>query len=135
MNVFIIFGKFLCWIVSIWMRLVRLIEEKDDLRTSKIKYIITKRKGPGGARAPGPDLGLPWYYIHTRVHCLFHICVHAHACKCSWFSNWYSLHAVHQNHLVKSGLKPWVCLTAPSHFKEASTSLILHSNWYGHTAL
>lgn len=33
---------------------------------------------------------------------------------------------------VKSGLKAWVCLTVPSNFKEASTSLILHSNWYGH---
>ena len=32
MNVFIIFVKFLDWIVSIWMKLVRLIEEKGGLR-------------------------------------------------------------------------------------------------------
>ena len=32
MNVFIIFVKFLGWIVSIWVRLVRLIREKGALR-------------------------------------------------------------------------------------------------------
>ena len=58
MNVFIIFIKFLGWIVAIWMRLIRLIEEKGNLRfwkeaTTKIKHRITKKKilDPGG---PGP---------------------------------------------------------------------------------
>ena len=31
-NIFIVFVKFLGWIVAIWMKLVRLIEEKGDLR-------------------------------------------------------------------------------------------------------
>ena len=36
------------------MRLVRLVKEKDDLRTSKIKYIITKKKKKKGPGGPGP---------------------------------------------------------------------------------
>ena len=61
MNVFIVFVKFLGWIVAIWVRLVRLIEEKGGLRfwkggpIKKTKYVITKKilaKGGGG--------GSPW---------------------------------------------------------------------------
>ena len=35
MNVFIVFVKFLCWIVVIWVRLAMLIEEKGGLRFYK----------------------------------------------------------------------------------------------------
>ena len=37
MNIFIVFVKFLDWIVAIWVRLVKLIEEKEGL-TIKMKY-------------------------------------------------------------------------------------------------
>ena len=68
MNIVIVFVKFLGWIVVIWMRLVRLIEEVGDLRfwkrgpTTKIKYIITKINkfwtgGGGGASPLGAHLG------------------------------------------------------------------------------
>ena len=46
---FIIFVKFLGWIVTIWVRLAMLIEKYGDLRfwkegsTIKITYIITKK--------------------------------------------------------------------------------------------
>ena len=46
MNIFIVFVKFLDWIVAIWMMLAKFIKEKGDLRfleggpTTKIKYII-----------------------------------------------------------------------------------------------
>jgi len=62
-NDFIVFVKFLGWIVALWVRLVMLIEEKGDLRfwkrgpTTKIKYIITKinKFWTQGTRAPlGP---------------------------------------------------------------------------------
>ena len=63
MNVFIIFVKFLDWIVAIWLRLAKLIKEKGGLRfwkedpTIKMKYLITKKTkkniiGPRGAQAP-----------------------------------------------------------------------------------
>ena len=54
------------WIVAIWVRLVRLIEEKGGLRfwkggpIKKMKYVITKKilaKGGGGSPL-GPHLGL-----------------------------------------------------------------------------
>ena len=63
MNIFIVFVKFLGCIVSIWMRLVRFIEEKRDLRfwkgpATKIKHIITKKEiWTQGARALGPPPG------------------------------------------------------------------------------
>ena len=47
MNVFIVFVRFLGWIVIIWIRLASLIGEKRSLRfwkgspTTKIKYTIT----------------------------------------------------------------------------------------------
>ena len=49
MNVFIVFIKFLGWIVAIWVKLVRLIEEKEAYGfergpTTKIISIITKKK-------------------------------------------------------------------------------------------
>ena len=49
MNVFIVFVKFLDWIVAIWLRLAKLIKEKGGLRfwkedpTIKMKYLITKK--------------------------------------------------------------------------------------------
>ena len=55
------------WIVAIWVRLVRLIEEKGGLRfwkggpIKKMKYVITKKilaKGGGGGSPLGPHLGL-----------------------------------------------------------------------------
>ena len=60
-NIFIIFIKFLDWIVAIWVRLARFIEENGGLRfwkrgvTTKMKYIISFKKkkiGPGGVQAP-----------------------------------------------------------------------------------
>ena len=73
MNVFIVFVKFLGWIVVIWMGLVRLIEEKGDLRfwksgpTTKIKYIITKiNKFWNGGEPPwGPSRSIPKYECTT----------------------------------------------------------------------
>ena len=53
MNIFIIFVKFLSWIVAIWVKLARLIGEKRGTIT-KMKYRMTKKKkrlDPGG---PGP---------------------------------------------------------------------------------
>ena len=55
MNVFIVFVKFLDWIVVIWVRLARLIEEKGGLRFWKgpnYKNEKTKWTQEG--------LGLPW---------------------------------------------------------------------------
>ena len=45
MNIFIIFVKFLDWIVAIWVKLVKLIIEKEG-PTIKMKYrmIIKKKK-------------------------------------------------------------------------------------------
>ena len=55
------------WIVAIWVRLARFIEENGGLRfwkggvTTKMKYIISFKKkkiGPWGVQAPlGPHLG------------------------------------------------------------------------------
>ena len=44
MNIFTVFVKFLDWIVAIWVRLVKLIGEKED-PTIKMKYrmIINKK--------------------------------------------------------------------------------------------
>ena len=42
MNIFIIFVKFLDWIVAIWVKLVKLIGEKEG-QTIKIKYKIIKK--------------------------------------------------------------------------------------------
>ena len=55
MNIFIIFVKFLGWIVAIWVKLARLTGEKGGTIT-KMKYRMTKKKniGPGG---PGPPPG------------------------------------------------------------------------------
>ena len=49
MNVFIVFVKFLSWIVAIWVILIRLIEEKGSKvlkggSTTKMIYIITINK-------------------------------------------------------------------------------------------
>ena len=50
MNIFIIFVKFLGWIVAIWVKLAKLIKENGGPKvleggsTTKIKYIITKKK-------------------------------------------------------------------------------------------
>ena len=63
MNVFIVFVKFLDWIVAIWLRLAKLIKEKGGLRfwkedpTIKMKYLITKKTkkiklDPGGPKPP-----------------------------------------------------------------------------------
>ena len=48
MNIFIIFVKFLGWIVSIWVKLARLIRKKRG-PTTNMKYIITdnKKMDPG----------------------------------------------------------------------------------------
>ena len=52
MNIFIIFVNFLDWIVAIWVRLVKLIEEKEGL-TVKMKHrIIKKNIRPRGTRPP-----------------------------------------------------------------------------------
>ena len=56
MNIFIIFVKFLGWIVSIWVKLDRLIRKKRG-PTTKMKYIITDNK-KNGPRSLGPHLGL-----------------------------------------------------------------------------
>ena len=57
MNIFTVFVKFLDWIVAIWVRLVKLIGEKEG-PTIKMKYrmiiIIIKKLDLGG---PGPHLG------------------------------------------------------------------------------
>ena len=52
MNIFV---NFLDWIVAIWVRLVKLIEEKEGL-TVKMKHRMIKKKtlDLGG---PGPHLG------------------------------------------------------------------------------
>ena len=61
MNIFITFIKFLDWIVAIWVRLARFIEENGGLRfwkggvTTKMKYIISLKKkklDPGEFRPP-----------------------------------------------------------------------------------
>ena len=58
MNVFIVFVKFLSWIVAIWVRLVKLIEEQEGL-TVKMKHRMIKKKiRPRGARVHlGPHFG------------------------------------------------------------------------------
>ena len=43
MNIFIIFVNFLDWTVAIWVRLVKLIEEKEGL-TVKMKHRMIKKK-------------------------------------------------------------------------------------------
>ena len=55
MNVFIVFIKFLGWVVAIWVSLASLIEENGDIKfskgpTTKIKYIITKIKNKNKKR-------------------------------------------------------------------------------------
>ena len=70
-NVFIVFVKFLGWIVAIWVRLARPIEEKMGLRfwkgvnyLNKIynNYNKKKKLDPRGAWAPlGPHLGPSLY--------------------------------------------------------------------------
>ena len=58
MNVFIVFVKFLGWIIAIWIRLARLIGRRGPKvlergLTIKMKYIITIKKiGPRGASSP-----------------------------------------------------------------------------------
>ena len=54
-NVFIVFIKFLGWVVAIWVSLASLIEENGDIKfwkepTTKIKYIITKIKNKNKKR-------------------------------------------------------------------------------------
>ena len=55
MNVFIVFVKFLGWIVIIWVRLGRFIEKKgpkvlEGSPITKIKHIITIKKNSFGPR-------------------------------------------------------------------------------------
>ena len=79
-NVFIDFVKFLDLKVAIWMRLVRLIEEKviygfgrEPGSTTKIKHIITKqtKKKKLDLGGPGPLGPLPRSVpdIHTKHVC------------------------------------------------------------------
>ena len=65
MNIFTIFVKFLDWIVAIWVRLVKLIGEKEG-PTIKMKYrmIKKKKKGPRGPRAPPGSV--PMYKLSTQ---------------------------------------------------------------------
>ena len=75
MNVFIIFVKFLGWIIAIWVRLTRLIGENGGLRLWKgaqmhiyiYIYIITifKKKRPRGAWGP-----LPGFVLDPTSHAL-----------------------------------------------------------------
>ena len=44
MNIFIIFVKFLGWIIAIGMRLVKLIVEKGGLTTKMKKKLLKKKK-------------------------------------------------------------------------------------------
>ena len=58
---FIVFVKFLGWIIAIWVKLVMLIEEKGGTKvlkgvpTTQIKYITSKKFF--GPRGPEPPLG------------------------------------------------------------------------------
>ena len=61
MNVFIVFVKFLGWIVAIWVRLAKLIEEKMGLRIWKgVNYLnkiynnYNKKKKNWTQGGPGP---------------------------------------------------------------------------------
>ena len=64
MNIFIIFVKFLDWIVAIWVKLVKLIGEKEGL-TIKMKYRMIKKKMD--PREPGPPPGsVPVYKLSTQ---------------------------------------------------------------------
>ena len=51
MKVFIVFVKFLGWIIVIWVRVARLSGEKGGL-TTKMKYIIIKKKKIGHPLEP-----------------------------------------------------------------------------------
>ena len=64
MNIFIIFVKFLDWIVAIWVKLVKLIGEKEG-PTIKMKYRMIKKKMDLGG--PGPPPGsIPVYKLSTQ---------------------------------------------------------------------
>ena len=56
MNIFIIFVKFLGWIVAIWVKLARLTGEKGGTIT-KMKYRMTKNKKNLDPRGLGPPPG------------------------------------------------------------------------------
>ena len=66
-NIFIIFVKFLDCIVAIWVRLVKLIEEKEAL-TIKMKYrMIIKKIKNLDLGGPGSPLGsVPMYKLSTQ---------------------------------------------------------------------
>ena len=72
MNVFIIFVKFLDWIVAIWVRLARFIEENGGLRfwkggvTTKMKYIISFKKKKNWTRGGSGPLGPPPRSVPAR---------------------------------------------------------------------
>ena len=63
---FIVFVKFFGWIVAMWVRLARFIEEKGALRfwkggpITKMKYIMVKKKNwtQEGSSPLGPHMGL-----------------------------------------------------------------------------
>jgi len=52
-EIFIVFVRLLSLIVAIWVRLVKLIGEKEDLIT-KMKYKMKKKKKNLGPRGPRP---------------------------------------------------------------------------------
>ena len=72
---FIVFVKFFGWIVAMWVRLARSIEEKGGLQfwkggpITKMKYIMVKKKiGPRRARVPlGPIWVCPWLNIFMVI--------------------------------------------------------------------
>ena len=58
-NYFIIFVKFLSWIVAIWMKLSKLIRRKrpkvlEEDPNIKIKYNVITKKKNGPKESPGP---------------------------------------------------------------------------------
>ena len=72
MNVFIIFVKFLGWIIAIWVKLTRLIGENGGLRLWKgaqmqiyIYNNYIKKKRPRGAWGP-----LPGFVLDPTSHAL-----------------------------------------------------------------
>ena len=74
MNIFIVFVKFLDWIVTIWVRLARLIREKGHKNKNEIENYYKKKNGPKGAWAP---LGsIPDIYIYTYIHTYIHIYIY-----------------------------------------------------------
>ena len=65
MNIFIVFVKFLDWIVAIWVRLVKLFGEKGG-PTIKRKYRMIKKKKKLDLGGLGPPpVSIPLYKLST----------------------------------------------------------------------